>query len=377
MNICIVTHDYPNKCNKSAFVFVKMLVDEFSRIGHNCFVISPFNCLHYHYLHNGKEVFDVVGGTEVIAYRPNYLSFSTFHIGKFYPTKLIGKCAFNRAFELMAKDNGKPDVVYCHFWNSAVKALPYARMYNVPLFVASGESNIDVDNIDGHLDELKDYCSGVICVSTKNQDESIAHNLTEKSKCIVSPNAVDNSLFRKKDKIECRERLGIPIDRFVIVFLGWFNERKGANRVSAAIEMIEENDVYSFFIGAGVEEPNCRNILFKGKLSHEVVPIYLNAADAFVLPTLHEGCCNAVVEAMACGLPIISSNLAFNWDVLDEYNSILVNPESIIEIRDAVVKLRDNPELRNKLSEGAIKKAQNLTINERARKILSFIESRK
>ena len=113
-------------------------------------------------------------------------------------------------------------------------------------------------------------------------------------------------------------------------------------------------------------------MLFEGRLLHEQIPIYLNAADVFVLPTLKEGCCNAVVEAMACGLPIISSNLAFNWDVLDETNSIMIDPQNIQQIRDAIIKLRDDSVLRKRLAEGALRKAESLTIDQRAKEIMKF-----
>ena len=147
-------------------------------------------------------------------------------------------------------------------------------------------------------------------------------------------------------------------------------------RVSKAIEGIPENDVYSIFIGEGPEEPNNPNILFKGKVTHNDVPLYLNAADVFVLPTLQEGCCNAVVEAMACGLPIISSNLPFNWDVLNMDNSIMVDPLNVEEIKQAIIKLRDDVQLRLAMSCAALEKAKELTIQERARKILSFMQQR-
>lgn len=117
-------------------------------------------------------------------------------------------------------------------------------------------------------------------------------------------------------------------------------------------------------------------MLFDGRLLQQDIPVYLNAADVFVLPTLAEGCCNAIIEAMACGLPIISSNLPFNWDVLNDKNSILIDPNNIKQIADAIQRLRDCPELRFKMSEEALKTARELTIDKRAMRIIEFINNK-
>lgn len=88
----------------------------------------------------------------------------------------------------------------------------------------------------------------------------------------------------------------------------------------------------------------------------------------FCLPTLNEGCSNAIVEAIACGLPIISSNLPFNDDILDSSNALLVNPESVDDIASAIKQLMDNSDLRQKLAEGSKEKAKSLWIEFRAKK---------
>lgn len=85
---------------------------------------------------------------------------------------------------------------------------------------------------------------------------------------------------------------------------------------------------------------------------------YLNAADFFVLPTLAEGCCNAIIEALACGLPVISSNLPFNDDILDENNSIKINPMDIQALRESMTMLIEDELLRNRLSDGALRQAK-------------------
>ena len=62
--------------------------------------------------------------------------------------------------------------------------------------------------------------------------------------------------------------------------------------------------------------------------------------------------------------------------MLNDSNSILVDPKDIGQIADAIVRLRDDKELRKKLSEGALLSAHNLTIEKRADTILKFVESK-
>ena len=114
-------------------------------------------------------------------------------------------------------------------------------------------------------------------------------------------------------------------------------------------------------------------ILFKGTTENKDIPTYLNASDVFCMPTRAEGCCNAVIEALAWCLPVISSNLPFNWDVLDESNSIMVNPDSVEEIAAAIDKLYKDKDLREKMAGGAQEKANSLGIRQRAEGIMDFI----
>ncbi len=371
MKILIISPDYPDD-NRSVFPFVKQLVDEMANQGNFVQVIAPYSLTHNKRF--AKQITNyVVGNNKVTVYRPYYISVSNLRIGGNSLTNIAKTLAYKKGFRML---NEKPDVVYGHFWDSAFMGYEYAKANNLPLYVATGESEIEFRKDNKRKCAFCDYLSGVVCVSTKNKEESIKLTLATEEKCRVIPNAIDSNLFKLLDKETCRRVLGLPLDAFIAVFVGWFNERKGVERVSKAIAMTKDDEktVFSLFIGDGASEPKCDNILFKGKLPHKSIPLYLNASDVFVLPTLQEGCCNAVIEAMACGLPIISSNLPFNWDVLNTTNSIMVDPNNIAEIAKAIRNLRDDKNRRDALKHGSLRAAEKLSINQRAARIIDFIK---
>lgn len=115
-------------------------------------------------------------------------------------------------------------------------------------------------------------------------------------------------------------------------------------------------------------------IIHKGPLEHDLLPKYLNCADVFIMPTQKEGCCNAIVEALAMGLPVISSNGAFNDDILDEKNSIRINPDDVDAIADAIKKLKDDTMLRHSMTVYSLSRHKEYTIEGRAKRIVEFIE---
>lgn len=371
MKILIVTQQYPTK-HRERFPFVKQLVEEFCRQGHVCFVVVPYNVSSERRTYKLKEVIEYHGGGKEIIVRPNYVSFSDYTVVNRWLSSYAWWNAFKRGLSCVDE---KMDVVYCHFWQSMKAGMVYAKKFNVPLFVANGESRITdlYPNFQEERD-LQKQVRGVVCVSTKSKEESLSLNLTTEDKCFVSPNAINNKLFRKLDKSECRRKLNIEQNAFIVVSVGAFIERKGLNRVAKVIDSIDE-EIFSIFIGKGPEEPMCKNIIYKGTLAHKDVPIFLNASDIFVLPTMNEGCCNAVVEAMACGLPIISSNMSFNWDVLNSSNSLLVDPKDEGAIAQAIKKLYNDVALRESLGRGALYSAEKLSISERANNIIAFINS--
>ena len=78
------------------------------------------------------------------------------------------------------------------------------------------------------------------------------------------------------------------------------------------------------------------------------------------MPTRAEGCCNAIIEALACGLPVISSNKAFNDEILNDEYSIRIDEQNEEKLYLAISDLKDNAVLRNKMAHVALEKAKEL-----------------
>lgn len=375
MNIAIVSAGYPSE-GRPFYPFVKNLVDEFAKLGNKCTVVAPQSVTK---VLIGKDKSLPVkssyfaGDTEVTVKRPRVITFSNFRPLDSLATTINSKILTHTLQSIKPK----PDVVYCHFWQQAFAAYHYSKTYNIPLFVATGESVIPITKLrkNNKFNEITEYLSGAICVSSKSKDESISNGLIMKgTPILVAPNSINDKIFQKIDRSKCRKELGLNDNDFVVAFTGAFSERKGVLRLDKALKRIADPNIKAIFIGSGDLQPNYINIIFKDRIDNIKIPQLLNAADIFVLPTLNEGCCNAIVEAMACGLPVISSNLPFNLDILDDRNGKLIDPLNISEIADAIKKFKDDDMYRLECSERALMVAEELTISKRAAKILDFIE---
>ena len=373
-HICFIVPNYPTKTDPM-YTFVRELTVAISQLGIKCSVVAPQSITNFIFKKSRKRPFywkDKTKENNVIdVYQPIHFPF--LNIG-FKGRNLAGYLTSFAVKYAFKKNKLKPDVLYAHFWHSGVIAAELALKSKIPVFVATGESKIWVESLYSRkrIDKAKKSIKGVISVSVKNLKESIGLDLCKKEKAIVLPNAINPNQFYKIDKQQARKKLNIDNESFIIAFTGSFSHRKGALRVAKAIENL--HGVKAIFIGSGEQKIQGNNILIAKRLPHNEIVNYLNTADVFVLPTLAEGSSNAIIEAMACGLPIISSNLPFNDELLNEENSIRIDPNSIEEIRKAIVLLRDNKDKRTKMAKASLNRAKDLEIKARARRIVKFID---
>lgn len=377
MNILVCSPSWPTQ-KTIDFVFVDQLCRAFADLGHEVTVIAPQSltkCLFRHIpIMPRHSFYKTAKGAEIELYRPYMVSLSNSRFSKLFKNSFQN--AVNRAFRKLKQ---KPDVCYGHFWQSIFALYPLAKEAGIPLFGASGEENVSyyIHQPSEYTSKIRQYLCGVVSVSSKNQQECLDLNLVERDKSIVIPNAINQSLFRKLNKAECRKKIGVTEKDFVVAFVGQFVPRKGTLRLDDALKKINDKSIKAVFIGSGSEDPNYESIIHKGRVAHDDIPMWLNASDVFVLPTENEGCCNAIIEAMACGLPVISTDALFNYDILNASNSIMVDCHDVDGIASTISKLKDDKELRERLSKGALAMAEGLSISKRAERIVEFMLKRK
>lgn len=378
-SITVVAGNYPAP-GHAALVFVQQLVHAMIGQGAKVTVVAYQSVIHS-LVHREKLLPQhskgvTENGVEYDIYRPYTLSFGNRNL---FPT--LTKC-FNRHSILSKVKKVNSDVLYAHFWSSALTVYEFAKKNHTPLFVACGEGDDALEDMVDTMpkekfEKLAKAVTGVVSVSSENKRKCIKFGLSREENTDVFPNCVNTDFFHKQDVNELKDRLGIKDTDFVLCFVGGFIPRKGPDRVAQAIKNLNDPNIKAMFIGKPFPgyayDFDCPGIIHKGPLDHELIPQYMSCADVFVLPTQKEGCSNAVVEALAMGLPVISSDGPFNDDILDEYNSIRINPDDVDALTDAIRNLRYDKELRKSMADYSNSRHVEYSIEGRAKRILDFI----
>ncbi len=153
----------------------------------------------------------------------------------------------------------------------------------------------------------------------------------------VIPNGVDHHRFFPLPTIEARRRIGLDVQGPVVLTVGSQDEVKGTRYLVEAIAMLTEiPKVRLVLVGEGplrgrlerlgMELGIFDRLYFAGKRDHAEIPLWMNAADVFCLPSLREGHPNVVMEALACGIPVVASDVGAVSELLRPQTGIVVRP---------------------------------------------------
>ena len=226
----------------------------------------------------------------------------------------------------------------------------------------------------------------VVCISRMVASDVRHFFNVPEEKLHVIYNGIDSDDFNPKLRLthreSVRENLGIPVEAVVFLFVGSGFDRKGVRQLLAAFADLAEQRAHLVIVGKDRDQrvyedyAKARGIRqrvhFCGP-QRDVRPFY-GAADVFVLPTLYEPLSNAVLEALACGLPVITSTRCGAAELITNgVNGFVCDALDVNALTSHMTSLLD-PALKKSAGEAARLSVQHLTLDDMSSKYLRLYE---
>lgn len=221
------------------------------------------------------------------------------------------------------------------------------------------------------------YGKAEIIIYPTEFGRKLLHHLTEKDKnSAVVSNGVNLSEFKIKDVGNFHSRFNIPKDTINILYVGRLFPEKSVDTLIKAIPHVVKKHpkVHIMLLAVGHVRPKLeklihnlninKHITFLGSFSDEDKILTYNAGDIFVSPSFAELEGMTVLEAMACGKPIIISDAEMNAAkfFIDD-NGFLFKTKDHLDLADKILKLIKDKDLRKRFGENSLKKVKNYDIN--------------
>ncbi len=231
---------------------------------------------------------------------------------------------------------------------------------------------------------------GFIAAGTQTKEFLIKHGVN-KENIFLSPDTVDtefllhDSIKLEKEKEMLKKRLNLNFEK-LIVYVGQLIKRKGIIHLLQAYQRIfsDFNSIGLLIIGEGVQEEELKrychdhhlqNVFFLGYKSRETLIQYMVISNLLVLPTLADVWGLVINEAMACGLPIVTTKQAgASTDlVYDDKNGYVVDAGDIDGLTIAIKQILQNPEKEQQMKIASREIIKNWGINEAVEGFLEAI----
>lgn len=224
-------------------------------------------------------------------------------------------------FSTLSKEIKKTDIVHIHdiFYISSILPAIYAYLYKKSLYITQHVTIVSYPiKIIEYIQQFVYATFGKLIFKKSKKIITYNSQITEfliklgvdKDKIVELQNGVNLKKFvpvKKKEKILLRKKYGIPFDKKVVLFLSRLAPKKGSDILFKA----KDNKYLILFVGSGpisAQMNNIKNVKFLGQVAlNETHEIY-KLSDIFVLPTTGEVFPLVIQEAMACGLPIITTH---------------------------------------------------------------------
>lgn len=246
------------------------------------------------------------------------------------------------------------------FWPDGPAAMRLARALDVPFSIKARGSDVHIwgarPGIAEQIVAAGRAAGGLLAVSAALKADMAALGLPGET-IRVHHTGIDLDLFRPAGRAAAKAALGV--EGPLLVAAGALLERKGQDLAIAALKLLPGATL--ILVGDGPDRARLEglaggaNVHFLGNRPHAELPALLAAADVMVLPTVSEGLANVWVEALACGTPVVTSDVGGAGEVIDRPEAGRLVPRDPAAIAAAVRELLADPPDQAEARESALR----------------------
>lgn len=249
-----------------------------------------------------------------------------------------------------------PDIIFSIFlYPDGYAALKIGAALSVPVVAMAIGS--DLHSIGDRLSAMhtRTVLRGVdflVAVSDDLRKQAVVMGAPpEKTRAIL--NGCDLSIFHAKDRAEARQRLNLDVASEAVVYIGRMDAKKGLRElVEAAAKLHQQRpNMHVYMVGEGpdrslieaaVRANNATSYIhLMPACSFDEVAIWMAAADVVTLPSYMEGCPNVVLEALACGRPVVATRVGGIPEIMSDECGRLVPPRDASALAGALASVLD------------------------------------
>ncbi len=293
------------------------------------------------------------------------------------------------------------DLIFSHYWLSGLAALKLKTAWNIPVThmfhtlallknkISRSEKDIEGEyRINGEKKVLSEI-DRLIVATTDERDNLQTLYSTSPDIIEIIPPGVDTTHFYPIPFDEAKEFISIPEDEKMILFVGRIEPLKGIDTLLKAIAQLKQADIlqkcphFLYIIGGDLDSDLVKMdgemqrlqilcdelglndlVLFLGKRDQDSLQYYYSAAEMLVMPSHYESFGMVALEAMACGTPVIATQVGgLQHLVQDQKTGFVIPNDNPDALEEKITVLICKPELREKMSKNSISYAQSFSWN--------------
>jgi D-inositol-3-phosphate glycosyltransferase len=363
-------------------VYVRDLTRELGRIGIHVDVFTRSQDEHVpHVLHDlgyGNRVVHVPAGPEVPLPREELVTY--------IPEFVRGIKEFAQVKELQY------DLIHSHYWMSGIAARDLKAFWEVPVVhmfhtlgvmkqrvARASEEREGKYRLEGELEVLA-LSDRIVAATQAEMAQLLWLYQADTSKIVIIPPGVDTSHFYPIPEDEAKEFIGIPPCERMLLFVGRIEPLKGIDTLMQAIAVMKPNNLRVCLsviggepeVGSEMENNEMLRlqdlrqniglddlVAFLGKRRQDTLPYYYSAAEVVVLPSFYESFGMVALEAMACGTPVVASQVGgLAFLVQDGETGFTVPVDDPNALAERLTELLENPDLHQRMGKCAVEFAQ-------------------